>query len=53
MRQTTLRAGAALTLAGAGCVAYGTMIERRWYRLSRLRIEGVLPGRGARCGSCT
>ncbi len=36
--------------AGAACVAYGTIIERRWYRLSRLRIEGVLraPGRRLR-----
>jgi uncharacterized protein len=33
--------------AGAGCVAYGTLIERRWYRLRRLRVPGVLrrPGR--------
>jgi uncharacterized protein len=36
--------------AGAACVAYGTIIERRWYRLSRLRVEGVLraPGRRLR-----
>jgi uncharacterized protein len=29
-----------------GCVAYGTLIERRWYRLRRLRIEGVLRSPG-------
>jgi uncharacterized protein len=32
---------------GAGCVAYGTLIERRWYRLSRVRVEGVLRRPGA------
>lgn len=39
-----LRAG---LLAGAACVAYGTVIERRWYRLTRLELPGVLrrPGR--------
>lgn len=38
--------GAALGV-GAACVVYGVVIERRWYRLRRLRIEGVLrrPGR--------
>ena len=32
---------------GAGCVAYGTVVERRWYRLRRVRLPGVLrrPGR--------
>lgn len=44
MSNPVLRAAGALTLAGAGCVAYGTMVERRWYRLSRVRIEGVLRG---------
>jgi predicted MPP superfamily phosphohydrolase len=41
------RAAAGLALAAAGSVLYGTLIERRWYRLSHLRIEGVLrrPGR--------
>jgi uncharacterized protein len=29
-----------------GCVAYGTLIERRWYRLRRVRIEGVLRAPG-------
>jgi uncharacterized protein len=29
-----------------GCVAYGTLVERRWYRLRRLRIEGVLRAPG-------
>ena len=34
-------------LAAAGCVAYGTVVERRWYRLQRLTVPGVLrrPGR--------
>jgi uncharacterized protein len=31
---------------GVGCVAYGTLIERRWYRLRRVRIEGVLRAPG-------
>jgi uncharacterized protein len=31
---------------GAGCVGYGTLIERRWYRLRRLRIEGILRSPG-------
>jgi uncharacterized protein len=40
----------AVAAAGAACVAYGTIIERRWYRLSRLRLDGVLrtPGRRLR-----
>jgi uncharacterized protein len=41
------RAVAAAGALGVGCVAYGTLIERRWYRLRRVRIDGVLrrPGR--------
>lgn len=34
-----LRTAAAL---GAACVAYGTFIERRWYRLRRVHLPGVL-----------
>ncbi len=36
-----------IAAAGAACVAYGTLIERRWYRLQHVRIEGALrrPGR--------
>lgn len=33
-------------MTGVGCIAYGTLIERRWYRLRRLRIEGVLRSPG-------
>lgn len=39
-------AGAAAAL-GVGCVAYGTLIERRWYRLRRVAVPGVLRRRGA------
>lgn len=42
MSSGLLRTLGAAAAAGAGCVAYGTLIERRWYRLSRLRIDGVL-----------
>jgi uncharacterized protein len=37
-----LRGAAAIALAGASCVAYGALIERRWYRLTHLRVPGVL-----------
>ena len=40
--QPVRRTLAGAALAGAACVAYGTLLERRWYRLSRLRLEGVL-----------
>ncbi len=43
---TLRRAAASAALLGAACVAYGTVIERRWYRLSRLRIEGALTRAG-------
>jgi uncharacterized protein len=45
-----LRTAAAVGGIGVGCVAYGTLIERRWYRLRHLRLEGVLrePGRTLR-----
>ncbi len=42
MTVASTRTVAGLALAGAGCVAYGTLVERRWYRLRRLRIENVL-----------
>lgn len=50
MSSAVLRGLGAAAVAGAGCVAYGTLIERRWYRLSRLRIDGVLrrPGEALR-----
>jgi uncharacterized protein len=40
-------AGATAAL-GVGCVAYGTLIERRWYRLRRVAVPGVLRQDGAR-----
>ena len=42
------RALFAVGALGAGCVAYGTVIERRWYRLRRIRLPGVLTGRAER-----
>jgi predicted MPP superfamily phosphohydrolase len=30
--------------AGAGCVAYGVLVERDWYRLRRERVEVLEPG---------
>ncbi len=44
MSATARRALLGATVTGLGCVAYGTLVERRWYRLSRLRVEGVLRG---------
>jgi uncharacterized protein len=43
LTRTTIALGA----AGAGCVAYGSLIERRWYRLRRVQLPGALrrPGR--------
>lgn len=39
------RAIAAVGAAGLGCVAYGTIVERRWYRLREVELPGVLePG---------
>jgi predicted MPP superfamily phosphohydrolase len=35
----------AIAASGAGCVLYGTLIERRWYRLVRLRLP-ILPTDG-------
>lgn len=36
------RGALAVGAVGAACVAYGTAIERRWYRLRRVRLDGVL-----------
>jgi uncharacterized protein len=36
------RSAAVIGGAGAACVAYGTFVERRWYRLRRLTVPGVL-----------
>lgn len=45
--RTRVAAGAA-GVAGA-CFAYGTLIERRWYRLRHLTVPGVMrPGAGLR-----
>jgi predicted MPP superfamily phosphohydrolase len=41
-----LRAAGGVAALGAGCVAYGVLVERRWYRLRHLRLEGVLRRRG-------
>lgn len=38
------RGAAALAAVGAGCVAYGTLVERRWFRLRRETIQGVVRG---------
>ncbi|MCC5950026.1 MAG: metallophosphoesterase [Nitriliruptoraceae bacterium] len=40
------RVAAGLVGAGAACVAYGTLIERRWYALRRCTVPGVLRGGG-------
>lgn len=37
-------AAAAIFAAGALCVAYGVLIERRWYRLRRYRLAILPPG---------
>jgi hypothetical protein len=34
----------ALAAVGAGCVAYGMLVERDWYRLRRERVEALEPG---------
>lgn len=41
------QAVATVGVLGAACVAYGTLIERRWYRMRHLVLEGALraPGR--------
>ncbi len=35
----------AIAVAGVACVLYGTLIERRWYRLRRYRVA-ILPAAG-------
>ena len=35
----------AIAAAGVACVLYGTLFERRWYRLVRLRLD-ILPAQG-------
>ena len=43
----SLRRVAGLAMAGAaGCVAYGSLVERRWYRLARLTVPGALRREG-------
>jgi uncharacterized protein len=37
----------AIAAAGAGCVAYGVLVERRWYRLVRYRLD-ILPAAASR-----
>jgi predicted MPP superfamily phosphohydrolase len=37
-----VRAVAGVGAVGAACVAYGTFVERRWYRLRRLHLPGAL-----------
>jgi len=36
----------ALVAAGLACVAYGVLVERRWYRLSRYRLDILPAGAG-------
>lgn len=38
---------AAVLTAGLGCIAYGTLVERRWYRLRRVQVTGLRSDRGA------
>ena len=33
-----------MAAAGAGCVGYGILVERDWYRLRRERVEALAPG---------
>lgn len=42
-----LRAAAVAATVGAGCVAYGTLVERHWYRLRRITVPGVLRRAGS------
>lgn len=46
MAGTLTRAIAGVGAAGTACIAYGTLIERRWYRLRRLVLPKALPGGG-------
>lgn len=43
-----VRAAGAVAAAGAACVAYGTLIESRWFRVVEHTIPGVLKAPGAR-----
>ena len=45
-RETVRRALTVTAAAGTACVAYGVVIERRWYRLGHLEVPGVLRGPG-------
>src|SRR5881396_3686302 len=36
-----------LVAIGAGCVAYGVFVERRWYRLASYRLPILPPGHPA------
>jgi uncharacterized protein len=36
----------AVAAAGVVCVAYGTLIERRWYRIASYRVAALPPGAG-------
>jgi predicted MPP superfamily phosphohydrolase len=41
---TAVQAAGALALAGAACVAYGVVVERRWFRLRSERVTVLPPG---------
>jgi uncharacterized protein len=41
---TAVQAAGALAVAGAACVAYGVLVERRWFRLRRERVPLLPPG---------
>src|SRR5919197_1558197 len=41
---TAVQAAGAVVAAGAACVAYGVLVERRWFRLRRGRVPVVPPG---------
>lgn len=41
-----VRTAGAIATAGAACVAYGTLVERHWYRLARTELPGALHGGG-------
>lgn len=44
-RSRLARAITSVGALGAGCVAYGTLVERRWYRLRHVHLRGALrPG---------
>ncbi|MFP5309157.1 MAG: metallophosphoesterase [Actinomycetes bacterium] len=42
MTSTAVRAAGGVAAAGAACVAYGVVVERRWYRLRHLALPGTL-----------